>query len=87
MRLPKLYERDSKLSRKTNPISERERGVKQVSEQTYNVSYSANYFTINTTIQAPDQDQAEAWARQNLFEEYGIDLDKCGAKCMEVELV
>lgn len=58
-----------------------------MSEQTYNVSYSANYFTLNTTIQAPDQDQAEAWARQNIFEEYGIDLDKCGAKCMEVELV
>ena len=58
-----------------------------MNEKTYNVVYSANYFTLNTTIQATNEDQAEAWARQNIFEEYNIDLDKCGAKCMEVELI
>ncbi len=30
MRLPKLYEGDSKFSRKTNPTNKRERGVKQM---------------------------------------------------------
>ena len=65
-------------------IDESEKQV--ISDTTWNISYSANYFTLNTTIQAPDENQAEAWARQNILEEYGIDLDKCGAKCMEVEI-
>jgi aspartate/glutamate racemase len=55
-----------------------------MSEKSYNVSYVANYFTLNTTIQAPNQDQAEALAKQNLLEEYGINLDECGAECIEV---
>ena len=57
-----------------------------MSEKTYNVSYVANYFTLHTSIQAPDEEQAEAWARQNLWEEYGISLDKCGAECVEVAI-
>jgi hypothetical protein len=57
---------------------------KLMSEKSYNVSYVANYFTLNTTIQAPNQDQAEALAKQNLLDEYGIDLDECGAECIEV---
>lgn len=57
-----------------------------MSEKTYNVSYVANYFTLHTSIQAPDEDQAEAWARQNLWEEYGISLDKCGAACVVVAI-
>ena len=67
-------------------INESEREEQVISDTTWNISYSANYFTLNITIQAPDENQAEAWARQNILEEYGIDLDKCGAKCMEVEI-
>jgi hypothetical protein len=55
-----------------------------MSDKTYNVSYVANYFTLHTSIQAPDENVAEVWARENLLKEYGIDLDECGAECVEV---
>jgi hypothetical protein len=58
-----------------------------MTNNTWSVSYSANYFTLNTTIDALNEDQAQAEAKLLMLNEYGIDLDKCGAKCVEVDLI
>jgi FixJ family two-component response regulator len=50
----------------------------------WNVTFTANYFTLHTTINAVDEDDAVEYAIENLLEQYGFDVSKV-AQCTEVE--
>jgi hypothetical protein len=53
-------------------------------DKQYNLTFTASYFTLHTTINAETEEQAEANAVANLQDWYGIDLDQI--KCtVEVE--
>jgi hypothetical protein len=55
-------------------------------DKQYNLTFVADRFTLNTTINAETEEQAEANAVANLQDWYGIDLDQI--KCtVEVERV
>ena len=55
-------------------------------DKQYNLTFIADRFTLNTTINAETEEQAEANAVANLQDWYGIDLDQI--KCtVEVERV
>jgi len=57
-------------------------------DKQYNLTFTASYFTLHTTINAETEEQAEANAVANLQDWYGIDLDqiKCTVEVEEVEL-
>lgn len=56
-----------------------------MSESQYNLTFTADYFTLHTTINAETEEQAEANAVANLQDFYGINLDQI--KCtVETEL-
>lgn len=50
----------------------------------WNVTFTANYFTLHTTINAVDEDDAIDYAIENLKEQYGFDISQF-AQCTEVE--
>jgi hypothetical protein len=53
-------------------------------DKQFNLTFTATYFTLHTTINAETEEQAEANAIANLQDYYGIDLDQI--KCqLEVE--
>lgn len=56
-------------------------------DKQFNLTFTASYFTLHTTINAETEDQAEANAVANLQDWYGIDLDqiKCQVEVEEVE--
>lgn len=55
-------------------------------DKQYNLTFVADRFTLNTTINAETEEQAEANAVANLQDWYGIDLDQI--KCtVEVERI
>jgi hypothetical protein len=58
--LPKLYERDSKLSREADPTSARERGVNQM--KTYEVNIT---ITSNGQARIKASSLEEAWKQAN----------------------
>jgi hypothetical protein len=64
----------------------RERGG--VMDKQFNLTFTATYFTLHTTINAETEEQAEANAIANLQDYYGIDLDqiKCQLEVEEVVL-
>ncbi len=43
----------------------------------YNVTFVADRFTITTTVEALDEDEAEAEARQTLTDEIGLVMNHC----------
>jgi hypothetical protein len=43
---------------------------------TYNVVFVSNRFSITTTVEAKDEEDAEAVARQTIIEEACLDVDK-----------
>jgi hypothetical protein len=57
-------------------------------DKQFNLTFTATYFTLHTTINAETEEQAEANAIANLQDYYGIDLDqiKCTVEVEEVEL-
>ena len=57
-------------------------------DKQYNLTFIADRFTLNTTINAETEEQAEANAVANLQDWYGIDLDqiKCTVEVEEVTL-
>jgi len=57
-------------------------------DKQYNLTFTASYFTLHTTINAETEEQAEANAVANLQDYYGIDLDqiKCTVEVEEVTL-
>ena len=57
-------------------------------DKQYNMTFIADRFTLNTTINAETEEQAEANAVANLQDWYGIDLDqiKCTVEVEEVTL-
>lgn len=50
----------------------------------FNVTFTASYFTLHTTINADNEEQAEANAVANLQDFYGIDLNQIRCQ-IEVE--
>jgi hypothetical protein len=58
-----------------------------MSDKQFNLTFTASYFTLHTTINAETEEQAEANAVANLQDFYGIDLDqiKCQVEVEEVE--
>lgn len=56
-------------------------------DKQFNLTFTASYFTLHTTINAETEDQAEANAVANLQDWYGIDLDqiKCSVEVEEVK--
>ena len=53
-------------------------------DKQFNLTFTASYFTLHTTINAETEEQAEANAIANLQDWYGIDLNQI--KCqLEVE--
>jgi hypothetical protein len=58
-----------------------------MSDKQYNLTFTASYFTLHTTINAETEEQAEANAIANLQDWYGIDLNqiKCQLEVEEVE--
>jgi len=56
-------------------------------DKQYNMTFIADRFTLNTTINAETEEQAEANAVANLQDWYGIDLDqiKCTVEVEEVK--
>jgi hypothetical protein len=50
----------------------------------FNVTFTASYFTLHTTINADNEEQAEANAVANLQDFYGIDLNQIRCQ-VEVE--
>jgi hypothetical protein len=50
----------------------------------FNVTFTASYFTLHTTINAENEEQAEANAVANLQDFYGIDLNQIRCQ-VEVE--
>jgi hypothetical protein len=59
-----------------------------MSDKQFNLTFTATYFTLHTTINAETEEQAEANAIANLQDYYGIDLDqiKCQLEVEEVTL-
>lgn len=59
-----------------------------MSDKQFNLTFTATYFTLHTTINAETEEQAEANAVANLQDFYGIDLDqiKCTVEVEEVTL-
>lgn len=59
-----------------------------MSDKQFNLTFTATYFTLHTTINAETEEQAEANAVANLQDFYGIDLDqiKCTVEVEEVKL-
>jgi hypothetical protein len=59
-----------------------------MNEKHYNLTFVASYFTLHTTINAENEEQAEANAIANLQDFYGINLDqiKCQVEVEEVVL-
>lgn len=59
-----------------------------MSDKQFNLTFTATYFTLHTTINAENEEQAEANAIANLQDYYGIDLDqiKCQLEVEEVTL-
>jgi hypothetical protein len=59
-----------------------------MSDKQFNLTFTATYFTLHTTINAETEEQAEANAVANLQDYYGIDLDqiKCTVEVEEVTL-
>jgi hypothetical protein len=57
-------------------------------DKQFNLTFTATYFTLHTTINAETEEQAEANAVANLQDYYGIDLDqiKCTVEVEEVTL-
>lgn len=57
-------------------------------DKQFNLTFTATYFTLHTTINAETEEQAEANAIANLQDFYGIDLDqiKCTVEVEEVTL-
>ncbi len=55
-----------------------------VSDKQFSLTFTADYFTLHTTIVAENEEQAEANAIANLQDFYGIDLNQI--KCQLVEL-
>ena len=57
-------------------------------DKQFNLTFTASYFTLHTTINAENEEQAEANAIANLQDFYGIDLDqiKCTVEVEEVTL-
>jgi hypothetical protein len=55
-------------------------------DKQFNLTFTATYFTLHTTINAETEEQAEANATANLQDYYGIDLDqiKCTVEVEEV---
>ena len=53
----------------------------------FNLTFTASYFTLHTTINAETEEQAEANAIANLQDWYGIDLSqiKCSIEIEEVK--
>jgi len=54
----------------------------------FNLTFTASYFTLHTTINAETEEQAEANAIANLQDWYGIDLSqiKCSIEIEEAVL-
>ena len=59
-----------------------------MNDKQFNLTFTATYFTLHTTINAETEEQAEANAIANLQDYYGIDLDqiKCQLEVEEVTL-
>ncbi len=57
-------------------------------DKQYNLTFTASHFTLHTTINAENEEQAEANAVANLQDWYGLDLNqiKCQLEVEEVEL-
>lgn len=57
-------------------------------DKQFNLTFTATYFTLHTTINAETEEQAEANAVANLQDFYGIDLDqiRCSVEVEEVTL-
>lgn len=58
-----------------------------MSDKQYNLTFSASYFTLHTTINAENEEQAEANAIANLQDYYGIDLNQIKCQLDEIEEV
>ena len=56
-------------------------------EKQYNLTFSASYFTLHTTINAENEEQAESNAIANLQDWYGIDLNQIKCQLDEIEEV
>ncbi len=55
-------------------------------DKQFNLTFTATYFTLHTTINAETEDQAEANAIANLQDFYGIDLNQIKCQLVEVEV-
>ena len=72
--MPKLYERDNKISRTADPISTRERGDEQVSDYKdyeVRVNYEGGIY-----ISARNEEEAIAIAKDIMLEETNPDMAK-----------
>lgn len=56
-------------------------------DKQYNLTFIASHFTLNTTINAENEEQAEANAVANLQDWYGIDLNQIKCQLGEIEEV
>ena len=57
-----------------------------MSDKQFNLTFTADYFTLHTTIVAESEEQAEANAIANLQDFYGIDLNQIKCQLVEVEV-
>jgi hypothetical protein len=58
----------------------------QLEDKTFELTYVADRFTLHTTVNALTQEQAEANAKANLEDLYGIDLDSIRCSLQEVQV-
>jgi hypothetical protein len=58
----------------------------QLEDKTFGLTYVADRFTLHTTVNALTQEQAEANAKANLEDLYGIDLNSIRCSLQEVQV-
>jgi hypothetical protein len=58
----------------------------QLEDKSFELIYVADRFTLHTTVNALTQEQAEANAKANLEDLYGIDLDSIRCSLQEVQV-
>ncbi len=54
-------------------------------EYLYTVKFTGDHLTLFTTVQAPDEEQAERHAKEQLLNYHGINTENIGVWGIEVE--
>lgn len=52
----------------------------------YNVEFAFDYFVVSTTTSAEDEEQAEQYAKDRIFEYSGLDVDDLSYEIILEEL-